>query len=248
MRQQSPQDHDSPPVTKDVPIRAVSRSLDALKAINRYGRLTLGDIAKEVDVPYVTACRIVQTLVVEGLIVREPARNHYRPTAQVRHLVAGFAHEDDLVRVSRPLLAGFTRETGWPVSIAIPIAGEMMMRASTHASAILLNERCFPGFTQSMKASVPGRLAQAWMGAQMPGNGYHAEECNGFGLQPQDTSSIAVPLFHEGRFTAALTMTFSARDLPLKNALEQHLSRLQIAAALIAKGLAQRAGPASAAA
>lgn len=235
-------------MSRDVPIRAVSRSLDALKVINRYGRITLGDIAKEVDVPYVTACRIVQTLVVEGLIVREPTRNHYRPTALVQHLVTGFAHEDDLVRAARPHLSAFTGQTGWPVSVSIAIAGEMMIRASTHASAILLNERCFPGFAQAIATSVPGRLAQACTSARLTVHGHVAQERNGFGLNPQATSSIAVPILREGRFAAALTLTVTTRHLPLDKALAQHLPRLHATAAAIARGLARETGPTCAAA
>ena len=233
-------------MSRDVPIRAVSRSLDALKVINRYGRMTLGDIAKEVDVPYVTACRIVQTLVVEGLIVREPSRNHYRPTALVQHLVSGFAHEDDLVRISRPLLLDFTRESGWPVSVSIPIAGDMMMRVSTHASAILLNERCFPGFTQAVASSVPGRLALACGAGTMRSGGHLAEDRNGYGLNPRSTSSIAVPVFVKGGFVAALTMTFTTRHLSVARALPQYLPQLQSTAAAIAHDLARGIGPAAA--
>lgn len=231
---------------RDVPIRAVSRSFDALKVINRYGRITLGEIAKEVDVPYVTACRIVQTLVVEGLIVREPSRNHYRPTALVRNLVAGFTHEDDLVRISRPLLVDFTRASGWPASVSIAIAGNMMMRVSTHAIAILLNERCFPGFTQAAARSVPGRLALGCSAGTMRVGGHLAEDRNGYGLNPRSTSSIAVPVFVQGDFAAALTMTFVTRHLSAAKAVPQYLPQLQSTAAAIAHDLARRVGPTAA--
>lgn len=230
-------------MTGIAPIRAVSRSLDALKAINRHGRMTVGDIAKEIDLPYVTACRIVQTLVVEGLIVREPAQNHYRPTAQVRHLVAGFDPEDDLVRAARPVLADFTRATGWPVSVSIPIAGEMMMRAGTHSSAILLNERCFPGFSQPILRSVPGRLMLSTVSSRVRAHDHLAEEGNGYGLAPKATSSVAVPVFGRAHLAeAALTMTFATRDLRLERALELHLPCLREAAAAIGQGLWEASG------
>ena len=59
---------------KGVPIRSITRSIAALKAINRHGSLSMMEIAKASEVPYPTACRIVQTLLYEGLIEQEPAR------------------------------------------------------------------------------------------------------------------------------------------------------------------------------
>jgi IclR family mhp operon transcriptional activator len=69
---------------KGVPIRSISRCISVLQAINRAGDLSLMEIAKRAKVPYPTACRIVQTLLHEKLIEREPTRKHYRPTALIR--------------------------------------------------------------------------------------------------------------------------------------------------------------------
>ena len=44
---------------KGVPIRSITRSIAALKAINRHGSLSMMEIAKASQVPYPTACRIV---------------------------------------------------------------------------------------------------------------------------------------------------------------------------------------------
>jgi IclR family mhp operon transcriptional activator len=53
---------------KGVPIRSISRAIAVLQAINRQGSMSLMGIAKTAEVPYPTACRIVQTLLFEGLI------------------------------------------------------------------------------------------------------------------------------------------------------------------------------------
>lgn len=57
---------------KSVPIRAISRGIVVLQLINRQGSATLMEIARGARLPYPTACRIVQTLVHEGLIECEP--------------------------------------------------------------------------------------------------------------------------------------------------------------------------------
>ena len=53
---------------KGVPIRAITRGLSVLQAINRGGSITMMEIARSSQVPYPTACRIVQTLLHEGMI------------------------------------------------------------------------------------------------------------------------------------------------------------------------------------
>ena len=100
---------------KGVPIRSITRSIAALKAINRHGSLSMMEIAKSAEVPYPTACRIVQTLLYEGLIEQEPARKRYRPTALVQTLATGFQHDDELVRIARPHIVALTARVGWPV-------------------------------------------------------------------------------------------------------------------------------------
>ena len=60
------------------------------------------DIAKRAKVPYPTACRIVQTLLHEGLIEREPARKHYRPTPLIQSLSNGFRVTAGLSRPPGP--------------------------------------------------------------------------------------------------------------------------------------------------
>ena len=84
------------------------------------------EIAKSAEVPYPTACRIVQTLLYEGLIEQEPARKRYRATALVQTLATGFQHDDELVRLARPHIIALTKKVGWPVSVAIRVGRQMM--------------------------------------------------------------------------------------------------------------------------
>ena len=49
-----------------------------------------------IGLPYPTAKRIVQTLVVEGPIACEPSRKYYRAAALAQSLSSGFEHEGKL--------------------------------------------------------------------------------------------------------------------------------------------------------
>lgn len=259
---------------KGVPIRSISRSIAALKAINRHGSLSMMEIARASAVPYPTACRIVQTLLYEGLIEQEPARKRYRPTAMVLTLAHGFQHDDRLVNAARPHIVALTQKVGWPVSIAVRVGRNMMLRDSTHANTSLTFEQYYPGFTLPILDSASGKLSMAyasdeervtilkWMRvsqdidleylrtaeasldvAKIRQQGYATQGRNHFNLTPGKTSSIAVPIFLDGVFEAAMTMVFFVTAMKLDAAIERYLDDLKQTATTISAtiGEAQQA-------
>jgi IclR family mhp operon transcriptional activator len=133
-------------VEKGVPIRSISRCISVLQAINRAGDLSLMEIAKRAKVPYPTACRIVQTLLHEKLIEREPTRKHYRPTALIQSLSNGFQIRSQLVAVAREHIVALTKLHGWPVSLATRVGQSMVIRDSTHALTSLTFNNYYPGY------------------------------------------------------------------------------------------------------
>ncbi|WP_380779826.1 IclR family transcriptional regulator [Sphingomonas sp. R86520] len=255
-----------------MPIRSISRSIAALKAINRHGSLSMMEISKASEVPYPTACRIVQTLLYEGLIEQEPARKRYRPTAMVQTLAHGFQQDDRLVKAARPHIVELTRRFGWPVSIATRVGRNMMLRDSTHANTSLTFEQYYPGFTLPILDSASGKLSMAfapederlmilkWMRVsqeidlqylataqasldveRIRRQGYAVQGRNHFNLTPGKTSSIAVPIFRNGVFEAAMTMVFFVTAMKLEVALESYLEELKAAAILISHDLSEPA-------
>jgi IclR family mhp operon transcriptional activator len=255
---------------KGVPIRSVSRSISALKAINEAGSLTMMEIARAARVPYPTACRIVQTLMFEGLIEQEPSRKRYRPTALVQMLAQGFQHRDHLVQTARPHIASLTRDVGWPISIAIRVGRRMMLRDSTHADTSLTFENYYPGFTLPLVDSASGKLALAyaadeerdmiisWMHEvpeveldylksalsslnvqKIREDGYALQGRNHYNKTPGKTSSIAVPIFNNGEFEAAMTMVFFVNAMKLDQAVERYMDQLKNCAAAISADLSK---------
>jgi IclR family mhp operon transcriptional activator len=253
---------------KGVPIRSISRSIAALKAINRHGSLSMMEISKASEVPYPTACRIVQTLLYEGLIEQEPARKRYRPTALVQVLAHGFQHDDRLVKVARPHIVALTKKVGWPVSIAIRVGRNMMLRDSTHANTSLTFEQYYPGFTLPILDSASGKLSMAyaddeerqmilkWMRVsqdididylataeasldveKIRSLGYAVQGRNHFNLTPGKTSSIAIPIFNNGKFAAAMTMVFFVTAMKLDAAIDTYLGDLKATAEAITSDL-----------
>ncbi len=142
---------------RGVPVRAISRGFAVLSAISRDGPITLMGVSRSAEVPYATACRIVQTLLHEGLIEREPGRKRYRVTALVQSLATGFQQEDLLAAVARPFLEEFCRDVGWPISIATRVGTRMMVRESTHKMTSLTFTNYYPGFTLPIAECATGK-------------------------------------------------------------------------------------------
>lgn len=147
---------------KGVPIRSISRSLFVLRTVNRLGSLSMMDIAQASSIPYPTACRIVQTLMCEGMLEREPDRKRYRPTALVQTLANGFQDHSQLVSVARPHIEAFTREALWPVLVTSRVGNAMMVRDSTQGMTSLSFDHHPPGHTFPLLECASGRAVVAF--------------------------------------------------------------------------------------
>lgn len=143
-------------------IRSISRGLAVLKAVNRGESVTMMQISRASNIPYPTACRIVQTLIDEGMIEREPARKRYRPTALVKTLAQGYSDEDDLVTVARPHIVALCKKVAWPISLATRVGHSMMVRDSTHKLTSLTLNNYAPGYTLPIAECSTGKAYLAW--------------------------------------------------------------------------------------
>lgn len=137
-------------------VRAVSRSVAILQAINRSGSVSMTQIAREVDLPYATAHRLVQTLIHEGLIELEHCRKRYRPTDLVETLSCGARGSAHLVAVARPHMVELTRRVSWPVSLVTRVGQSMMVRDSTHSLTSLTFNLYHAGYTLPMLGCASG--------------------------------------------------------------------------------------------
>jgi len=178
---------------KGVPIRALSRGISVLQAINRGASLSLMEIARSSEVPYPTACRIVQTLVFEGLIEREPARKRYRPTALVQTLAHGFEGDAQLAAAARPHIVDLTRRLGWPISLTTNVGHSMVIRDSTHALTTLTFNNYHPGFTIPMLECAAGIAYLSHIDDEA-----RAHRLNSLKLLPKRVNLHIISLFESG--------------------------------------------------
>jgi IclR family transcriptional regulator, mhp operon transcriptional activator len=265
MRDNSKRDHLKRPLVgecameKGVPIRAISRGLAVLQAVNRHGSLTMMEIAQASGVPYPTACRIVQTLLHEGMIEKEPSRKRYRATLLVRTLSVGFQDEDRLAAIARPHIAALTKRVAWPTSIASRVGNMMMVRESTHHQTSLTFSHYYPGFTLPLLECASGKAYMAFASEEeranilqglksldaapdkyaallletgtlldeVRRNGYATQARNRYSATPGKTSSIAVPVFEDGKVCGALSLIFFASALTMEQAVARFVGDMK---------------------
>jgi len=116
---------------KGVPIRSISRSIAVLQVMNRHSSITLTEVARAAGLPYPTVCRIVQTLIHEGLVDASPQSKHYQVTSLVQSLSLGYRDGGMLVECARPILVELTRAHAWPIKLTSPQGESTVVRDST---------------------------------------------------------------------------------------------------------------------
>lgn len=248
---------------RGAPVRAVCRSIAALQAINRHGSLSLIEIATHIGLPYPTACRIVQTLIHEGLVECEPARKRYRAAPLVQSLSMAFQRDGDDHHITHPLLVALTQQLRWPVGLTTRAGTWMIVRDSTHSISSLTFHNYDAGYTFPVMESACGHAYLAHASAQERATvlsevavldadspslplfahspwaenirhaGYACQDRYPLSLSPGMTSSISVPVFDEGKVTSALTLTFFAASMAMADAVRRFVPSLKETAATL---------------
>jgi len=241
---------------RDSPIRSISRSLAVLQSINRHGSMSLMEISCDVKLPYPTTCRIIQTLVHEGLLESEPTRKRYRATAMVQALSLGFSDHGSLVSVARPYIVELTQRFGWPIAIATHVGNSMMVRDSTYDLSSWTFNICHPGHALPMLESASGYAYLSYVEAaerevllaglkvtdppsltmsmfesgkmveRVRSVGYATRERNQSSVNPGKSSSIAVPVFVGDRVVGAVTLAFIFSAMSMADAVSRYVEPL----------------------
>ena len=118
-------------------VRSLERGLALLVALNRRPFASVCDLAKDTRLPRPTVYRLLDTLSKTGFVSRDGATDRYRPAHGVRSLSDGFIDDEWITQIAAPMMAEFTREHVWPVSLFTFEAGKMLVRDTTHRMSAL---------------------------------------------------------------------------------------------------------------
>ena len=251
-------------------VRAIGRGLAVLRAINQHSSLDMTSIAKVTSLPYPTACRIVETLIDEGMVEREPGRKFYRPTCLVRTLSHGFGAGDDLAAASRTAIEDVTRSILWPLAVCSRVGSTMMIRAASHRLSPKTLTIYHPGYTFPISGCCAGLTYLAFCLADerraiLTGLEQSGEFCSAYARRaltlklddirrrgfasvercqnnanPGKTSALAAPVIVDGECRGTLTLTVFASAMSIAEAIEQFSGTLLATTAIITDKLASR--------
>ena len=237
----------------DQELKSLKRGLKAFTLINLKGSLTISELSKALGVPRTTAERVLQTLLAEGFVDRDPQTKRFFLTARVRALSHGFGDESWIAHVAAPILFETTRAIGWPLCIATPVGEYMSLRITSDPATSLRLHRRHIGSEIAMSVASSGIVHLAFLDEEQrrillemiaasddPMQIYARDpervrfaiqqaqkDGYSFGLDHGRERSVALPIFAHGHITAVLLMVFMAAGLSNERVAAQFVPRLK---------------------
>jgi IclR family mhp operon transcriptional activator len=246
-------------------VNSVVRALDLLEALNRRPISTVDDLFGQTGIPKPSIVRLLQTLERRGLVRHAAQHGAYFLTSQVRTLSSGYHSEPRLIEASAGLLDDLTRKVKWPVAIAVPDSGAMVIRYSTIPLSPLSLLHSSLGMRLSLVSRALGRAYLAFCSAQeqealiallrkspdpedalaRDGMALRAmlKQTYARGLATRDphvrtvSNTVAVPVYEQSRVVATVGLTFFSSAMQPEEAIRQFRGDLLALSANISKRL-----------
>ncbi len=238
------------------PIRALNRGLEVLTELNRLERAAINTLANAVGLPRTTTYRILETLRLAGYVERDAHDDCYRPTIMVRALSEGFDDEAMIAHIAKPHIATLCTSIVWPIAIATPSAGAMMIRETTDLQSPLALEQYGAGIRVPMLTSAAGRAYLAYCTApqreallELLGRSSLPEDRlvrsrvdveriltetrnQGYGMAQRarrvsEETSLAIPVRVKDRVLATISVRYAATAVPFRTAIDQFLPKMR---------------------
>lgn len=236
------------------PIRAVTRGLELLEALNRHGTATALVLSRETGIPRATIYRLLETMVQSGHLAAMGER--YTLRLRVRALSDGFEDEAWIAEIAAPALLALTARIRWPCDVGTLEGMAMVIRETTHRVAPFSIDRAMLGRRLPMLESSMGqaylafcppaeRAALLGMLGAPAGFARRLGEARrrGYALRAgggpwPHTGSIALPIMAEGRVLGCVNAIWMARAVPPEEGIRQCLEPLRETAARIEAAIA----------
>ncbi len=142
-------------------IRSLHRGLLALKILNMKRKLSVAEMAREIDLPRTTTYRILENLRSIGYLYREEKDGRYGLTIQVKNLSSGFYDSAWLSETIKPLAIDLAKTVIWPVSIMTPRNTRMSLRFTTDTDSPLALDYYSEGLKLPVLSTASGHVYMA---------------------------------------------------------------------------------------
>ena len=225
-------------------LQALERGLDTLSLINRFGAVTSTHVAKALGLKRSTAHRILAVLVDLGLLRHDSLNHQYILCARVAELSRGFTDDEWVGASAMPLMRAWTLEHRWPLVLTTPLAGRLVVRASTDYESPMSVDRFHRGQIIPVEGSTAGLIYMAYCSPQAGADAFEAgseEElarirAAGYVARPTACFTggrISVPLRREEPFLGCITMRARAENIEAISEARDWASSLQFLASRI---------------
>lgn len=223
-------------------LQALERGLEALSYLNRFGAGTSTQVARALGLKRSTAHRILAVLVNLGLLRHDAFNHQYILCARVSELSNGYEDDEWVLASAVPLMKAWTREHSWPLVLTTPVAGKLVVRASTDYESPMSIDRFHAGQLIPVQGSTAGLLYLAYTpGAQDAPRTPAPEElarirAAGFVARPTACftgARISVPLTPDVPFIGCITMRCRAENIEAISDVDGWAQSLQQLAAKI---------------
>ncbi|MGV3650454.1 MAG: helix-turn-helix domain-containing protein [Devosia sp.] len=219
-------------------VRAASRVLMVLQAMNREPHSTILSLHRATGLPKPTLVRLLKTLVANGFVSNDKRQSGYQITSLVTSLSSGFHGDPLVVEAGRAWAMELNARFKWPIAIAVFDKDAVIVRYSTvHDSPVspfhaTINMR-LSLFTRALGRAFLASCSDAQIEALLaspstPGSQLEEERDRdpekvrrmvrtirdrGFAMrdpnvEPRTSDTIAVPIFGPGGVQASIGLTY----------------------------------------
>jgi DNA-binding IclR family transcriptional regulator len=229
-------------------LQALERGLEALSLLNRYGAVTSTQVAKALGLKRSTAHRVLAVLVNVGMLRHDALNHQYILCARVGELSSGFRDDDWVLTSASPAMKAWTRQHHWPLVLATPLAGKLVVRASTDYESPMSVDRFHCGQVIPVRGSTAGLIYLAFRTAPAVDAPTATEpeelariRSAGYVARPTACFTggrISVPLRTAAPFLGVITMRARAENIEAMSELDRWVASLKDLAARIHCGIA----------
>ena len=134
------------------------KAISILEKLNALGEARNSEIADALGLPRPTCYRLLETLCVAGVILKEENTHVYRPAERVLALSCGFEQETWISLCAKPHMNELGAKLLWPIAIATLSGPSMLLRETTDPHSPLVVRRYLPGRRVSLLSTATGRV------------------------------------------------------------------------------------------
>ena len=183
-------------------VRAASRILAVLQAMNREPHSTLHSLHGATGLPKSTLVRLLKTLTADGYVSNDPRHAGYQITSLVTSLSSGFHGDPLVVEAGRAWAIGLSTEFKWRLSLFTRALGRAYLAGcgDEQIDAFIAREGTELESPEARERDKVWRMVRTTRDRGFAMRDPHVE--------PRTSDTIAVPIFARGVVQASIGITY----------------------------------------